>query len=54
VLQNKKLNKYDHTAIDEQYETYVREGLDPFNASDPNKPLPSCERPLKSLKSVNP
>ncbi|GAQ79903.1 hypothetical protein KFL_000410030 [Klebsormidium nitens] len=39
VVQNKKLNKYDHRTIDEQYETYVREGLDSFNGSDPNRPL---------------
>ncbi|KAI5078246.1 hypothetical protein GOP47_0005917 [Adiantum capillus-veneris] len=41
VLQNKKLNKYNHTAIDEQFAFYQADGLTRFNASDPRKRLPS-------------
>ncbi|VVB08633.1 unnamed protein product [Arabis nemorensis] len=41
VAQNKKLNKYNHTVIDEQFEFYKTDGLTRFNASDPNKLLPS-------------
>ncbi|KAJ4827735.1 hypothetical protein Tsubulata_036810 [Turnera subulata] len=41
VLQNKRLNKYNHTAIDEQFNFYRSDGLTKFNASDPNIPLPS-------------
>lgn len=41
VLQNKRLNKYDHTAIDEQFMFYQSDGLTKFNASDPHMPLPS-------------
>ncbi|XP_047340955.1 uncharacterized protein LOC124944677 [Impatiens glandulifera] len=41
VAQNKKLNKYNHTVIDEQFEFYQADGLQRFNASDPNKFLPS-------------
>ncbi|GMJ02179.1 hypothetical protein like AT4G09630 [Hibiscus trionum] len=41
VAQNKKLNKYNHTVIDEQFEFYQADGLKKFNASDPNKLLPS-------------
>ncbi|KAL4274133.1 hypothetical protein GQ457_13G023050 [Hibiscus cannabinus] len=41
VAQNKKLNKYNHTVIDEQFEFYQADGLRKFNASDPNKLLPS-------------
>ncbi|CAO2838457.1 unnamed protein product [Amaranthus hypochondriacus] len=41
VLQNKRLNKYDHTAIDEQFKFYQSDGLTKFNASDPHMPLPS-------------
>lgn len=42
VQQNKRLNKYNHTAIDEQFLFYQSDGLHKFNHSDPNKPLPSC------------
>lgn len=42
VLQNKRLNKYDHTAIDEQFKFYQADGLTKFNASDPHIALPSC------------
>lgn len=42
VLQNKRLNKYNHTAIDEQFMFYQSDGLRKFNPSDPNTPLPSC------------
>ncbi|KAM7507608.1 hypothetical protein LguiA_018061 [Lonicera macranthoides] len=41
VAQNKKLNKYNHTVIDEQFAFYQADGLKRFNASDPNKLLPS-------------
>ncbi|KAK8572160.1 hypothetical protein V6N12_028221 [Hibiscus sabdariffa] len=41
VAQNKKLNKYNHTVIDEQFEFYQADGLRKFNASNPNKLLPS-------------
>ncbi|KAJ4790132.1 transmembrane protein (DUF616) [Rhynchospora pubera] len=41
VLQNKKLNKYNHTLIDEQFNIYQSDGLVRFNQSDPNIPLPS-------------
>ncbi|GKD07200.1 pentatricopeptide repeat-containing protein [Tanacetum coccineum] len=42
VQQNKRLNKYNHTAIDEQFLFYQADGLVKFDASDPKKPLPSC------------
>lgn len=42
VLQNKRLNKYNHTAIDEQFNLYKADGLTKFDPSDPNTPLPSC------------
>ncbi|KAK4765222.1 hypothetical protein SAY86_026312 [Trapa natans] len=42
VLQNKRLNKYNHRAIDEQLMFYQSDGLVKFNATDPNTPLPSC------------
>lgn len=42
VLQNKRLNKYNHTAIDEQFTLYQSDGLTKFDPSDPNTPLPSC------------
>ena len=42
VLQNKRLNKYNHTAIDEQFVFYQSDGLTKFDPSDPNTPLPSC------------
>ncbi|KAL2538824.1 hypothetical protein Fot_20215 [Forsythia ovata] len=41
VAQNKKLNKYNHTVIDEQFAFYQGDGMKKFNASDPNKLLPS-------------
>ncbi|XP_052201466.1 uncharacterized protein LOC127807556 [Diospyros lotus] len=41
VSQNKKLNKYNHTIIDQQFEFYQADGLRRFNALDPNKLLPS-------------
>lgn len=41
VIQNKKLNKYNHTVIDQQFAFYQRDGLKRFNASDSNKLLPS-------------
>lgn len=42
VLQNKHLNKYNHTAIDEQFNFYQSDGLTKFDPQDPNNPLPSC------------
>ncbi|KAB5544965.1 hypothetical protein DKX38_013077 [Salix brachista] len=41
VLQNKRLNKYNQTAIDEQFNFYQSDGLRKFDPSDPNTPLPS-------------
>ncbi|CAL1409996.1 unnamed protein product [Linum trigynum] len=41
VLQNKRLNKYNHTVIDEQFAFYQADGLTKFDPSDPNKLLPS-------------
>ncbi|KAK1419940.1 hypothetical protein QVD17_29387 [Tagetes erecta] len=41
VQQNKRLNKYNHTAIDQQFLFYQSDGLPKFDPSDPNKPLPS-------------
>ncbi|PON67070.1 hypothetical protein TorRG33x02_265980 [Trema orientale] len=41
VLQNKRLNKYNHTAIDEQFTFYQSDGLTKFDPSDRNTPLPS-------------
>ncbi|XP_050204004.1 probable hexosyltransferase MUCI70 [Mercurialis annua] len=41
VLQNKRLNKYNHTAIDEQFYFYQSDGLTKFDSSDPTAPLPS-------------
>lgn len=41
VLQNKRLNKYNHSVIDEQFQFYQSDGLIKFNESDPNVPLPS-------------
>lgn len=41
VAQNKKLNKYNHTVIDEQFAFYQADGLKRFNPLDPNKLLPS-------------
>ena len=42
VLQNKRLNKYNHSAIDEQFIFYQSDGLTKFDPSDPNNPIPSC------------
>ncbi|KAJ8760494.1 hypothetical protein K2173_015161 [Erythroxylum novogranatense] len=41
VAQNKRLNKYNHTVIDQQFAFYKADGLNRFNASDPNRLLPS-------------
>ncbi|GMP58270.1 hypothetical protein CsSME_00021991 [Camellia sinensis var. sinensis] len=41
VHQNKRLNKYNHTAIDEQFNFYQSDGLTKFDPSDLNTPLPS-------------
>ncbi|XP_054808963.1 probable hexosyltransferase MUCI70 [Prosopis cineraria] len=41
VLQNKRLNKYDHAAIDEQFNFYQSDGLTKFDPLAPNNPLPS-------------
>uniref|UniRef100_M8BIG5 TOD1/MUCI70 glycosyltransferase-like domain-containing protein n=1 Tax=Aegilops tauschii TaxID=37682 RepID=M8BIG5_AEGTA len=41
VAQNKKLNKFNHTIIDQQFEFYQADGLTRFNSSDPHKLLPS-------------
>ncbi|XVF03353.1 hypothetical protein REPUB_Repub04eG0253600 [Reevesia pubescens] len=42
VVQNKRLNKYNHTAIDDQFMFYQSDGLRKFDPSDPNTLLPSC------------
>ncbi|XP_075524340.1 putative hexosyltransferase MUCI70 isoform X3 [Primulina tabacum] len=42
VLQNKRLNKYNHSAIDEQFHFYQSDGLTKFDSSDPQIHLPSC------------
>ncbi|XP_052141168.1 probable hexosyltransferase MUCI70 isoform X2 [Oryza glaberrima] len=41
VLQNKRLNKYNHTAIDEQFYFYQSDGLVKFNESGREPVLPS-------------
>ncbi|KAL8467247.1 hypothetical protein ACS0TY_036102 [Phlomoides rotata] len=41
VAQNKRLNKYNHSVIDGQFAFYQADGMKRFNASDPNKLLPS-------------
>ncbi|PNT69644.1 hypothetical protein BRADI_3g59337v3 [Brachypodium distachyon] len=41
VLQNKRLNKYNHTAIDEQFYFYQSDGLVKFNDSAQESVLPS-------------
>ncbi|KAL0909240.1 hypothetical protein M5K25_020088 [Dendrobium thyrsiflorum] len=41
VVQNKRLNKYNHSAIDEQFQFYQYDGLVKFNESDSSAPLPS-------------
>lgn len=43
VAQNKRLNKYNHSVIDEQFAFYQADGMKRFNASDPNKLLPSSK-----------
>lgn len=43
VLQNKRLNKYNHTAIDEQFAFYQSDGLVKFDPFDVRTPLPSCK-----------
>lgn len=54
VVQNKRLNKYNHTAIDEQFMFYRSDGLKKFDPSDPNSPLPSCELINHSFTSLLP
>ncbi|KAI3758625.1 hypothetical protein L6452_06192 [Arctium lappa] len=41
VAQNKKLNKYNHTIIDEQFAFYQADGLTRFNPMDSQRLLPS-------------
>uniref|UniRef100_A0A0E0K580 TOD1/MUCI70 glycosyltransferase-like domain-containing protein n=1 Tax=Oryza punctata TaxID=4537 RepID=A0A0E0K580_ORYPU len=41
VLQNKRLNKYNHTAIDEQFYFYQSDGLVKFNESGKEPVLPN-------------
>ncbi|KAF5739246.1 hypothetical protein HS088_TW12G00448 [Tripterygium wilfordii] len=41
VLQNKRLKKFDPTAIDEQFTFYQSDGLTKFDPLDPNTLLPS-------------
>ncbi|KAG8389692.1 hypothetical protein BUALT_Bualt01G0005200 [Buddleja alternifolia] len=41
VAQNKKLNKYNHSVIDEQFAFYQADGMRRFDASDTNRLLPS-------------
>ncbi|KAF8018242.1 hypothetical protein BT93_H3208 [Corymbia citriodora subsp. variegata] len=41
VAQNKKLNKYNHSIIDQQFKFYQSDGLKRFNPLDPMKLLPS-------------
>ncbi|XP_030534793.1 uncharacterized protein LOC115743899 [Rhodamnia argentea] len=41
VAQNKKLNKYNHSIIDQQFTFYQSDGLRRFNPLDPMKLLPS-------------
>ncbi|CAA0833076.1 Protein of unknown function (DUF616 [Striga hermonthica] len=41
VLQNKRLNKYNHSAIDEQFRFYQSDGLTKYESSDPKDRLPS-------------
>jgi hypothetical protein len=43
VEQNKCLNKFNHTIIDQQFQFYQEDGLTQFNESDPHRLLPSCE-----------
>lgn len=46
VVQNKRLNKYNHTAIDEQFHFYQSDGLVKFNDSGQLPVLPSCMYPM--------
>lgn len=46
VLQNKRLNKYNHAAIDEQFQFYRSDGLVKFNDSGQLPVLPSCLYPV--------
>lgn len=41
VAQNKRLNKYNHTVIDQQFAFYQTDGLQRFDPSDPDRLLPS-------------
>ncbi|CAD5184827.1 unnamed protein product [Musa acuminata subsp. malaccensis] len=41
VLQNKRLNKYNHTVIDQQFMFYQSDGLSKFNESEHSSILPS-------------
>ncbi|KAJ4967228.1 hypothetical protein NE237_019077 [Protea cynaroides] len=41
VAQNKKLNKFNHSIIDQQFAFYQADGLRRFNASDSHRLLPS-------------
>lgn len=43
VAQNKRLNKYNHSIIDEQFKFYQSDGMRRFNAADRNKLLPSSK-----------
>lgn len=52
VLQNKKLNKFNHTIIDQQFEFYQSDGLKRFDPSDPNKLLPSCMGSYRTICSL--
>ena len=45
VLQNKRLNKYDPAAIDEQFNFYQSDGLTKFDPLASNNLLPSCRSP---------
>lgn len=51
VAQNKRLNKFNHTVIDDQFQFYQREGLTRFNRSDPNRYLPSRESSNQFISS---
>ena len=52
VTQNKKLNKFNHSIIDEQFRFYQREGLPRFNRSDPNRYLPSRKSSYQCLLCI--
>lgn len=49
VLRNKRLNKYNHSAIDEQFHFYQSDGLVKFNDSGQQPVLPSCLHPILRL-----